>query len=247
MMKYLSVGTNYIGDLYFQKIKNGNEFKPYGGLWATQQEEVSVEYNEWVDYLCQNPYLLYYKRPTDMFNQPAVLLTLKDNANIYYIDEQNKIDYLLNKYPDNHEWIDYEKMTNDFDGIYIDLRNMDTRFNGDTINKLKQYSISTLVLFNSSCISYYQKACVEFDATDIYDYRGLYNYFINIEPIKHKVDQIKEAENLLLNEMTDFIKEQKLDDNNDNQELVAKKFNKEINNCTVDKDLQQLILRKVFN
>ena len=61
------------------------------------------------------------------------------------------------------------------------------------------------------------------------------------------MDQKKEEEILLLNKMTDFIKSQKLESNKENQELVVNKFNKEINNCTVDNDLQRLILRKVFN
>ncbi len=246
-MKYLSVGTNYIGDLYFQKIQNGNGFKPYGGLWATKQEEGSVEYNEWIDYLCQHPYLLFYKGQNNMFNQPAVFLTLKNNANIFNIDDQRKIDFIIKKYPDNHGWINYEKLSKDYDGIYIDLSKIENMFQKETIDKLQEYCVSTLVLFNSSCISYYQKACVEFETTDIYDYRGLRNYFINIEPTKYHVDQKKEEEILLLNKMTDFIKSQKLESNKENQELVVNKFNKEINNCTVDNDLQRLILRKVFN
>ena len=57
-MNYLSIGTKYISKSLFQPIKNGNGFKPYGGIWATIHNKKYKNYNEWMDYVILNPYIL---------------------------------------------------------------------------------------------------------------------------------------------------------------------------------------------
>ena len=44
-MNYLSIGTKYISKSLFQPIKNGNGFKPYGGIWATIHNKKYKNYN----------------------------------------------------------------------------------------------------------------------------------------------------------------------------------------------------------
>ena len=115
-MNYLSIGTNSLSADLFLEIKNTNGVKPIGGIWATEHNNTNLNYNEWVEYLCYHPYVLFYHQFNDPYMLPAIYFTLKDNSNIFVIDSIEKINFLKNKYPHN-DWIDYEKLSQNFDGI----------------------------------------------------------------------------------------------------------------------------------
>ena len=59
-MNYLSIGTNSLSADLFLEIKNSDGVKPIGGLWATEHNNTNLNYNDWVEYLCYHPYVLFY-------------------------------------------------------------------------------------------------------------------------------------------------------------------------------------------
>ena len=82
MQNYLSIGTNFLAKDLEQPITNSS-IKPSGGLWATIQDPENIKFNPWMEYLSMNPYVLFYKQKNgDPFKIPAVLITLKNNANV---------------------------------------------------------------------------------------------------------------------------------------------------------------------
>lgn len=87
-MNYLTVGTNIISIDLFQNIENKSGPKPYGGIWATPHNKLYTGYNEWVDFLCVNPYMLYYKNSNNPYNLPACFITLKDNIKIFEVSKK---------------------------------------------------------------------------------------------------------------------------------------------------------------
>ena len=62
-MQYLTVGTDVIDNNKFIPINDtDNELmKPNGGMWFTKYYEEYKNYNEWVDYLLEDPIAFYYK------------------------------------------------------------------------------------------------------------------------------------------------------------------------------------------
>ena len=58
-MNYLSIGTNSLSADLFLEIKNSDGVKPIGGLWATEHNNTNLNYNDWVEYLCYHPYVLF--------------------------------------------------------------------------------------------------------------------------------------------------------------------------------------------
>lgn len=166
MSTYLSVGCNIIVPELFQPIKNGNP-KPSGGIWATPQDLSTLTYNSWVDFLSCYPNILFYKkRNSNPFLIPAVLIVLKDDAHIFHLTSKKDLDYLKQKYPTPDNWIDYEKISMEYDAINIELLPLCTEVDNEEQRKFAEFGVSSLILFNLNCINYYKSAQVSIEPYD---------------------------------------------------------------------------------
>lgn len=248
-MNYLSIGTNSLSADLFLEIKNSDGVKPIGGLWATEHNNTNLNYNDWVEYLCYHPYVLFYHQFNDPYMLPAIYFTLKDSSNIFVIDSIEKINFLKNKYPHN-DWIDYEKLSQNFDGIFVDinaLRRIDIhRFQ----NIIDSFSVSTLVLFNLNCIKYYQKASIDLTGTDFENPYEFSEYKITVEKEKKEIDTPCNEVQSLIKIIKRYIIDNNIEINYENCEIINKIFQNTINEALKFHDIpnkDMLLIRKVFN
>ena len=189
MTTYLSVGTNKILKDLEQPIKNGNP-KPTGGLWATIYDESYPNYNPWIEVLSTKPHILFYKNPKgNPFIIPSVLITLKDSARIFKLNNINQLEFLKKHYPTNDNWIDFESLSQDYDGLYIDLFAVCKDAPFKIKRQLAPFAISSLIIFNLNSIKYYQEATVNIEPYD-YEFETEFNFYeIKIDDTMHEVDE----------------------------------------------------------
>lgn len=190
MTTYLSVGTNQLIKELHQPIKNGNP-KPNGGLWATINDENYSNYNPWIEYLSINPHIIFYKnKKSNPFLLPAVLITLKESAKIFMLKNINQMEYLKKYYPTSENWIDFEKLSEDYDGIFIDLTELYKNASKEDKKKIASFSVSSLILFNLDCIKHYQQATVDIEPFD-YEYeREFIKYEIKVDKPIHQITEL---------------------------------------------------------
>lgn len=165
-MNYLHIGCDEIRYELFDEIKNTEKPRPHGGFWLTEQDLNRLDYNEWMSLLSINIKAYFYKYPHNKFDNPAVLVYLKDNTNIYNINSKESLDYLLTNYPTDNNWIDFESLSQYYDGIHIDLESLIKYELNKTELKIYEFHINTLILFNLECISYYNDALVSVEPFD---------------------------------------------------------------------------------
>lgn len=213
-MNYLSIGTNTLNKDLFLDIKNTSTSKPQGGIWATEHELRYTTYNSWVDYLCDHPHLLFYKN-YGFPNLPAVYLTLEENAKIFNLATEEDINYLKEQYPYNN-WIDFEKLSKDYDGIFINTYALHHN------PQIKPYSVNTLILFNPNSIKYYQVTTVVIERLDIDNPAEMYEYRIDISE-----EKIIPKESLNYIELFEKAKEYLMINNQGTKEETIEKFLKE--------------------
>lgn len=173
--EYIMIGSPSISNDIFRKILrplNNYEFKPNGGFWASNYIDNISNISEWYNYLLDADGIAYYKNMKE-----GVIFTLKEKANILTIDNEKQIYELAKKYPSYHYLlnfygtyeknkpvIDFEELSKDYDGIYLDYDKV--QLNTYT-NVFQSWSINTLLLFNLECIKEYKS--VEIKSTE-YDY-----------------------------------------------------------------------------
>lgn len=190
-MLYLTVGTNDISNKLFVPIKDKEDmYKPMGGLWLTKYDIKYQNYNEWVEYLIDNSSIFFYKNRTgNLWNQPCSVVSLSANAKIFHLDSEIKYNYLLDNYPSNIGF-SYELMSKDYDGIFVDLLPLvrNSNNNNDIAKLVRQYCVSTLLLFNLNCIDYYQSGDVKIEPFDpeYYMYEGT-SYNITHDKTKKRI------------------------------------------------------------
>ena len=163
-MEYLTVGTNEIKKELFIPIKDNevNIYKPKGGLWLTEYNEKYKNYNAWVDYLIDNPDIFFYKnREANIWKQPCSLVTLKENTNIFMLENNTDYSYLKNNYPLDDKRFSYEMLVHKYDGSYVDTLKLlkDTNDN-NALKLIMQFAVNSLVLFNLDCIDYYKSGYI---------------------------------------------------------------------------------------
>lgn len=196
-MEYLTVGTNNIKRDLFVPIsdKNGSSIKPKGGLWLTRHDSRYSGYNEWVDYLMDNPSVLFYKsmgyKNTDynIWNQPCSLVKLTDDSKIFTLEDTGGYEFLMSKYPQGNSYFSYEAMSQDYDGIFVDVMKLLSNDKYMEQKKLvRELAVKTLLLYNLDCIDYYYPGNVSIKPFDLdySDYEEL-EYKINIEKTRKKV------------------------------------------------------------
>ena len=163
-MKYLTVGTSEIENELFRNVEDTepSNIKPKGGLWLTKY--YSDRYNEWVDYILEDPVALYYKsRGNSIWEQPCSLVTLNDSANILMLDNKEIFEYLKKNYPLADDKFSYEAISHIYDGIYVDMYKLLHVVNDP---RLYKFAVNSLVLFNLDCIDYYQSGVVNIEPFD---------------------------------------------------------------------------------
>ena len=188
-MQYLTVGTDEIYQSKFRPVGNRTDsIKPTGGLWLTKYYNRCN--NDWVNYLLENPDTLYSKTDgEDIYVQPCSLVTLKDNSFIYMLRDDISYRFLMNCYSDVHEKLSFERLSLDFDGMFIDLSSLKDNMNGlIPFQMLDEYSVDTLILFNLDCIDYYQsgKVIIDYDPSSIYDI-DVSDYEIKVDNVRKRV------------------------------------------------------------
>lgn len=191
-MEYLTVGTNNITYEQFKEIEDTKTdiMKPNGGIWLTEYNPLYKNYNLWVDFILDNPNLLFYKnRSSNIWQQPCSIVTLKSDTNIFNLDDYDSWKYLHDKFPLNSQKFSYEKMTKIYDGIYVDVTKLFKRNLDDNLFKfIRQYGVSSLLLFNLDCIDYYQSGSVNIEPFDFeYQAYDVISYEISYDDIKKRI------------------------------------------------------------
>lgn len=248
-MKYLSIGTNFIASELFINIKNTQGTKPTGGIWTTQYYENYNHFNEWVDFLCNNPYIIFYHNFDNPYNLPAICITLKDYSKILTIDSLEKVQYLKEKYPFNN-WIDYEKISQDYDGIYIHLTKFRETQNEDYKKLAHSYSVNTMLLFNLDCINYYQKGYIDLSQINFEDKYELREYTINIEDKIYSINKPNIEIQALIEIIKEYIIKNNIEVNPESRKIIESIFQETINNALQTRGIpgeSSLVLRRVFN
>lgn len=249
MPTYLSIGTDQLFSELFQPIKNTKD-KPTGGLWATHYDLNNPQYNIWAEYLLTHPYILYYKNNLNFPKGiPAVVINLKKNVNLFTINSKSKLDFLKQKYPTDDNWIDFEKLSADYDGIFINVDTLLLDKNIEDKTKLTKFSVDSLILFNLKCIENYYSAYIDFNLFDYYLERELANYNIYINTESNKIpDSLPQIEDIIMN-----IKKQISDNTEKN---IVEKYDEILtkfifdfkmqNHCLIPTDnLKSLLIRRI--
>lgn len=248
-MGYLSVGSGYISSDLFLEIKNTNGIKPTGGIWATDYNLNYPNYNEWVDYLCANSYILYYKIAENYYYLPATYFILKEDANIFTLDSLEKIAFLKEKYPYNG-WVDFEKMSKDYDGIYVDTHKLMSIKDELSSMITSAFSVRTLLLFNPYCIKHYQRANVALSNIDFYNKNEFGEYTITLECGLQNVYPPSFYVQALIDMIGLYIKNNNIELSSKNIDRIKKIFQSAINETLRFQNIPQkdmLLIRKVFN
>ena len=171
MNLYLHVGTDEIRSDLFQPISDINshsEVKPSGGLWLTKFNPNTPSFNHWVDYLIDHPYILFYKNEaSNPFRQPCSVICLSKDAKKFNLKSKEGYQFLINNYSDNNGSFSFEKLSNDYDGINMEIWKFirDCK-DMDIAKKYLKYDVDSLILFNTDVIEYYCPGVVDIEPFD---------------------------------------------------------------------------------
>lgn len=191
-MKYLTVGTSEITRDLFKKVEDteATNMKPRGGLWFTKYDESYSNYNEWVDYIIENPTVLYYKsKGHSIWQQPCSLVTLKEPAKLFYLNSKDSLNHLRNNYPLEDRKFSYEAISQVYDGLFVDMYGLLSDIEDDeTRSRIYKFGVDSLVLFNLDCIDYYQSGVVLIEPYDFEyaKYEGT-TYEIKYDNVKKRI------------------------------------------------------------
>lgn len=177
--KYITIGNPVITNDTFRNILrplNNYGFKPTGGLWASEYISPYQRISPWYEYLIEEKDIARYIKKYKDLNS-ASLFTLKEDANILFIDSTKKILELAKKYPSHHHNLnyiekiepnntifDFEEISKIYDGIYVDFNKIYIEFKSKVFDT---WSINTLLLFNLECIKEYQTLKINIDFDDL--------------------------------------------------------------------------------
>ena len=170
--KYIMIGTPIITKDLFRKVLrplNTYGLKPNGGFWASNHLFNDYLISPWFTYLTKDATsIARYKNLNN-----SVLFSLKENSKILTIDDVNQVMELCKKYPSYHHILgyhqevtdsnrsfDYERLSQDYDGIYINFKYFQNQFQ---TNIFDSFSCNSILLFNLDCIKEFQTAPIIFD------------------------------------------------------------------------------------
>lgn len=177
--KYITIGTEIITKDIFRNILrplDNYDFKPTGGLWASEYNSPFERICPWLDYLVEAKSIARYLSEYKTLNKGAIF-TLKENANIITINNINDILSLADTYPSHHHTLNhytkitsqttifnFEELSQKYDGIYINYNQIYLEGKSQVFDT---YSINTLLLFNLDCIKEYQSVKINIDFEDL--------------------------------------------------------------------------------
>ena len=188
-MEYLTVGTSEITRERFLPVEDTepNSLKPRGGLWLTKYH--NEHFNEWVDYLLEDPTTFYYKsKGHSLWMQPCSLVTLSKSANIYTLKDNDGLSFLKDNYPLTDDKFSYEAISRKYDGIYVDLYELLKNVDSNTAMRLYKFGVSSLILFNLDCIEYYNSGVVDIEPFDFeYECNEGTFYQIKCDNVKKRI------------------------------------------------------------
>lgn len=149
-LTYIHYGANKYNNEKFKDIKNDRGFgiKPLGGLWCCPTNT-----NQWFDFV-ENE--MPERNNTDNFK-----FTLDKKSKIYTIDTLYDLTNLIgwgytykrDVWYDETIWIDYEKLSRYYDGIFLtDNGQYETRMPSGNMN-LYGWDIESLIIFNQTIIN----------------------------------------------------------------------------------------------
>lgn len=171
--EYHNLGTNDIKKELWLNVQMDqlykNYIKPYGGLWTSHLNNYSI--SDWISYKKEkndldeldsirylNSCLVKFKKDSKFISleNNNDYKNLKDSGFVYKLDTPLKLNTWYTKTID--ELIDYEKISNYYDLIYI---------NPISNTTLSNYSINTMYALNPSCIEYYKPITIDIDKNKI--------------------------------------------------------------------------------
>lgn len=207
--KYIMIGTPVITKELFRKVLrplNTYGLKPSGGFWASKHLFNDYLISPWFSYLTKNATSI--ARYKDLNN--SVIFSLKENSKILTINNINQVMELCKNYPsyhhilgyhkeitDSNKTFDYEKLSQDYDGIYIDFNYFQNQIE---TNIFDSFSCNSILLFNLECIKEFQTAPIMFDIDNRYSIPHIKEEsissptIINEESNEHKILSILSQE-----------------------------------------------------
>jgi len=176
--KYIMVGAPIITKEIFRNVLrplDNYSFKPNGGFWSSKHISNMGTISDWFTYLQEARSIAGYKD----INQ-STIFTLKDSANILVVDTPEQVLALAEEYPSYHHILgyfreiteantifDFEKLSQDYDGIYINFNAFLNQMRTTVFDRLGSNS---LLLFNLDCIQEYQTAPIVFNIDNPYSF-----------------------------------------------------------------------------
>lgn len=175
--QYIMIGAPTITKEIFRNILrplNNYGFKPNGGFWASELISYRYTISDWFTYLQYEGTSIARHKNLNESN----IFTLKEDAKILIINTVEKVLELAEQYPSYHHILgyfkniserntifDYEKLSQKYDGIYIDFNYFQNQFRTDVFDS---FGSNSLLLFNLDCIQSYQTAPIIFDIDNPY-------------------------------------------------------------------------------
>lgn len=252
-MKYLSIGTTQIFKDLMLDIKNQDNAKFSGGIWATEQNEKFDNYNPWIDYILSNPHILFHKNLISNGELSGVLITLKSNAKIFNLIKRNDLEFLKQKYSNGNGWINFELLSQDYDGIYINLFSLQRELEDRDLEGIRTFAVNSLNIFNIDAISYYQEIKVIIDKELIFNRYEIPNYKIIVDDNKKTILASSPLCTQVIGNIINYLKSHNLELSASNFNLVKQLFQEEIKNAISeltdsknDLNLEDLLIRKCF-
>ena len=205
--QFFHYGTGEIYDDLMQTVSDSSEvgrLKLSGGLWLCDYKgKDKIDVIDITLLTDSNSCSKIREKP----KAPGVLVTLKDNANIFYLDNEDNFKYLVEKYPSDSRknFFSFEKLMKDFDGIYMNAEAGKSSKIPEYKALCKDLKINTLNLFNTNPIDYYQYADIDYSISEI---SSLITYNVYIDENKKYVQQDEKKYTDLLEIMLPEINEQ---------------------------------------
>ncbi len=144
--KFVHIGNFNIKKEMFIDILNDG-VKPYGGFWACPNNNIEGSISDRTDYILENlneKFLRYNENRGCLFN-------LKETASILYLSTDDDVKKIKKEFS-NGNYIDYEKISNIYDAIYINPYSFSYILRQ---NEFYDWNIRSLVIFNLDCIEEY--------------------------------------------------------------------------------------------
>lgn len=174
--EYITIGIPIITKELFRNILiplNNFRFKPSGGLFASEHINNFYTISPWFRYLKNTDGFSKQKNMTN-----SVIFSLKETAKILCIENEKQLLELAQKYPSYHNNLihynkidknntifDFEKISEQYDGIYLKVHNFYNAFGTIVFDT---WQVDTLLLFNLNCIKNYRTAPITFDKIQNY-------------------------------------------------------------------------------